>query len=184
MIAMKKQLFLSLLILFVSIPLFAQDEEEKKGVSFGLGADFVSQYVWRGMSMAGASIQPGMTLSVGGFDLTVWGSTEIGSVKSEDQVAMKEVNLIAMYDFGETGFGIGFMDSWTQKKEVQATLIISQARQNTPSTSSSSMTFHSKSFHCLFRGIPCFMVLTNKKIQVLKTILPISNWPILLRSNR
>lgn len=116
MISMKKQLLLSLFVLFVSIPLFAQDDEEKKGVSFGLGADFVSQYVWRGMSMAGASIQPGMTLSAGGLDLTVWGSTEIGSVKSEDQVAMKEVNLIAMYDFGETGFGIGFMDSWTQKK--------------------------------------------------------------------
>ena len=46
-----------------------------KAQSLEVSADIVSSYVWRGTQFAGASVQPGVTFTKGGFSAGAWGST-------------------------------------------------------------------------------------------------------------
>lgn len=90
--------------------LHAQDEE--KGVKFTVQSDLVSSYIWRGMYQTGASFQPTLGLSAGGFSLTAWGSTDFdGNVSSEGK-ASKEIDLTAAYTFGNSGLTISVADLW------------------------------------------------------------------------
>ena len=71
---------------------------------FSLGADFVSSYMWRGVAVAGTSIQPSMNFTTGGFSIAAWGSVDItGS-------GYKEVDLSLAYSIN--GFSIGLSDNW------------------------------------------------------------------------
>lgn len=85
----------------------AAAEEVAKGVNVGLGADLVSSYVWRGNYNAGASIQPTLGVTVKGFSVTLWGSTELAFNKGNNK---KEVDYTLAYNVG--GFKVAFTDYW------------------------------------------------------------------------
>ena len=73
-----------------------------KAQSLEVGADVVSSYVWRGTKAAGASIQPGVTFSTGGFSLGAWGSAAIDN-------GLDEMDLFASYAF-DFGLSVGLTD--------------------------------------------------------------------------
>jgi hypothetical protein len=71
-----KNSIVGLLIAISSIPLSltAQDEEEKAS-PFTAGADFYSNYIWRGSKFGtGPAFQPSVKFITGGLTLGVWGS--------------------------------------------------------------------------------------------------------------
>ena len=65
-----------------------------------IGGDLVSTYVWRGVYQSGFSLQPEIGLSVGGFTVGVWGSTDLDN--------FKEVDLSVGYSV--RGFSVGVTD--------------------------------------------------------------------------
>ena len=67
-----------------------------------IGGDLVSTYVWRGVYQSGFSLQPEIGLSVGGFTVGVWGSTDLDN--------FKEVDLSVGY--AVRGFSVGVTDYW------------------------------------------------------------------------
>jgi len=78
--------------------------QQSSEVEFTLSGDFVSSYVWRGFKTAGASVQPSLGVSVAGFSLGAWASTDLGSNGS------KEVDFTASYEVG--GFKVSLTDYW------------------------------------------------------------------------
>ena len=82
----------ALVVMALSIAghVFAQD----KGISFSGGSDLVSSYIWRGVYEAGVSLQPTMTMSVGKFSATAWGSVDFAST------SYKEMDLTLAYTIG------------------------------------------------------------------------------------
>lgn len=78
----------------------AQDKVEAT-----IGADVVSQYLWRGTLCGEASVQPTLGVSYKGLSLTGWGSTEISNFGGS-----KEFDLTLGYAAG--GFNIGVTDYW------------------------------------------------------------------------
>ena len=87
----------------ISVMLFVP-VSTKAQVDFSLGADFVSSYMWRGVAVAGTSIQPSMDLALGGFSLGAWGSVDVSGT------GYKEVDLSLLYSLN--GFSIGLSDYW------------------------------------------------------------------------
>jgi hypothetical protein len=82
---------------------FSAAAQEKAKWEVSAGADVVSSYVWRGVYQTGAAIQPGVSLSFGGFSLGAWGSTDFST-------AAKEFDLSAGFEAG--GFSVGLTDYW------------------------------------------------------------------------
>ena len=82
----------------------AQDAPEASTTKceFSTGADLVSSYVWRGVQYAGASVQPSVSMSAGGFTLGAWGSADF------DGTAL-EMDLYTSYEFG-FGLSLGLTD--------------------------------------------------------------------------
>ena len=78
----------------------AQDKVEAS-----VGADVVSQYVWRGLDLGGVSLQPTLGVSYKGLSLTAW-----GSVGLSNPADTKEFDLTLAYETG--GFNIGVTDYW------------------------------------------------------------------------
>lgn len=76
----------------------AQDEVEVE-----LGADLVSNYIWRGQDLGSAAIQPSLGVSYKGLSLEAWGS--YGIVDKNDD---KEIDLTLSYTTG--GFTVGVTD--------------------------------------------------------------------------
>lgn len=98
---MKRIYFITSLFL-LPICMQAQEEKENK-VSFDLGADLVSSYVWRGAYQTSAAIQPSMGLTVGGFSLSAWGSVPFSGTA-------KEVDFTVGYELG--GLSVAITDYW------------------------------------------------------------------------
>lgn len=94
---MKKFIAIFIVSLF-SVCGYAQDKVEASA-----GVDVVSRYIWRGMSLSDASIQPTAGLSYKGISLSAWGSYDILSTKSD-----KELDLTLSYSIG--AFNIGVTD--------------------------------------------------------------------------
>lgn len=69
---------------------FAQD------VSVSTGVDLVSEYVFRGVSLADTAIQPYVEASVGSLTFGAWASTGVGDTSV---VAGDEIDLYASYNF-------------------------------------------------------------------------------------
>ena len=90
--------------LVASATALAQDKVEAT-----LGADFVNQYIWRGLDCGDISIQPTLGVSYKGFSLEAWGSV---GFKSEEP---KEFDLTASYTVG--GLTIGITDYWFDQPE-------------------------------------------------------------------
>ncbi len=75
------------------------------GQSFGIGADIVSRYVWRGLDFGESmSIQPSLSFSHGGFQIGAWGSWSV----SADGAGSNESDLSVSYSFGN--LTVGFND--------------------------------------------------------------------------
>ena len=96
---MKKHL-LCLLAMIAPMMMSAQDEVETT-----IGADIVSQYIWRGQELGDVSLQPTLGIVYKGLSLTAWGSV---GLSNKDNT--KEFDLTAAYT--TDGFHIGVTDYW------------------------------------------------------------------------
>ena len=96
---MKKIVILAMGLVLPSIAL-AQDKIETT-----IQADFVSQYVWRGLDAGSVAVQPTLGIDYKGLSLTAWGS--YGLTDPDDT---KEFDLTVAYTSG--GFNIGITDYW------------------------------------------------------------------------
>lgn len=106
---MKKCLFSLVLFTasFFSFSAYAGDGEEN--VTFEVGGDVVSSYVWRGQDCGGFSVQPSVTLSLPkvGLSFGVWASAELFS--RAEFANMNEFDLFISYSPVEA-LSIGFTD--------------------------------------------------------------------------
>ena len=75
-------------------------------IETAIGADVVSQYIWRGQDLGSVSLQPTLGLECKGLSLTAWGNVGI----SEPNYT-KELDLTLAYSTG--GLNIGVTDYWT-----------------------------------------------------------------------
>ncbi|HHL43352.1 MAG TPA: hypothetical protein ENJ42_07040 [Hellea balneolensis] len=81
---------LPLLVIGSSTYAFAED------ISVSVSVDAVSEYVFRGVTLAGTAVQPGVEFSTGGFTLGAWTSLAIG----DESIAFgDELDLYAGYSF-------------------------------------------------------------------------------------
>ena len=78
--------------------------QEEKKVSATLGADLVSQYIWRGQDLGNVSLQPTLGVAWKGLSLTAWGS--VGFDKDDT----KELDFTLKYE--KNGFSVGVGDYW------------------------------------------------------------------------
>jgi hypothetical protein len=70
-----KKLKLLVLLLFVVSICYSQQNKDSSDVSANMGADLVSRYVWRGLSLsASPNIQPYLEFSYNNFAIGAWGS--------------------------------------------------------------------------------------------------------------
>lgn len=90
--------------LVASATALAQDKLEAT-----IAADFVSQYIWRGLDCGNVSVQPTLGVAYKGFSLSAWGSV---GFKSEDT---KEFDLTASYTTG--GLTVAVTDYWFDDPE-------------------------------------------------------------------
>lgn len=100
---MKKNLKKWVLLLMTAIALPVSSMAQDK-VEFGVGADVVSKYIWRGTDLGGPSVQPSLSVAYKGLSLTAWGS--IGFDSEDD----KEVDLTLAYEIGN--FSLSVTDYW------------------------------------------------------------------------
>jgi len=96
---MKKYIFAAVMAIMTG-NVVAQDEVEAT-----VGADVVSDYIWRGVDCGNAAVQPTLGVSYKGVSLTAWGSA--GIVNAADT---KEFDLTLAYSTG--GFNVGVTDYW------------------------------------------------------------------------
>ncbi|NDV64600.1 hypothetical protein [Bacteroides sp. 224] len=76
----------------------------QNNVEVSVGADVVSNYIWRGQDCGGVSIQPSIAVGKYGFSLSAWGSV---GIEKEDT---KELDLTLGYNAG--GFSVAVTDYW------------------------------------------------------------------------
>ena len=100
---MKKNLKKWVLLLMTAIALPVSSMAQDK-VEFGVGADVVSKYIWRGTDLGGPSVQSSLSVAYKGLSLTAWGS--IGFDSEDD----KEVDLTLAYETGN--FSLSVTDYW------------------------------------------------------------------------
>ena len=94
-----KKIFSIVMIMVAAVsPLRAEIEVE-------VGADLVSEYIFRGVKCGDAAIQPSLAVSAGGFEASAWGS--IGVVNFLDT---KEFDITLTYSLA--GASIGITDYW------------------------------------------------------------------------
>lgn len=99
-----RKIVLFALGLVASATTYAQDKVETT-----LGADFVSQYIWRGQDCGNFSIQPTLGIGYKGLSLSAWGNM---GIESDDT---KEFDLTASYTIG--GLTVGVTDYWFNTPE-------------------------------------------------------------------
>ncbi len=94
---MTKKMYATILAVVLGVALYAQETES----NWSSGAGFVSSYVWRGLYLSNAAVQPALTFSSGGFSAGAWGSASFdGSL---------EADVFANYTFG-FGLTLGVTD--------------------------------------------------------------------------
>ncbi len=87
--------------------LYAQDETSNFNAEARV--DVVSQYIWRGCYLSGASIQPSLTGTYKNVSLNAWGSADF-------QATGHEVDFSLKYAF--FGFEAGITDYWSGELET------------------------------------------------------------------
>ena len=78
---MRKPFILFLLLLLCPFSTYAQE--------IFINADFVSSYMWRGMKCGNAAVQPTLGVTMGGFTLSAWGSTEFRNENNEIDLTLE-----------------------------------------------------------------------------------------------
>lgn len=96
-----KKLFALALAAITFMPVSAQDK-----VTATVSADLVTRYMWRGIDMAGVSIQPELNLAWQGLSLDIEGSNPL-----EKDGGVQDLNVTLGYSL--YGFNIGVTDYWT-----------------------------------------------------------------------
>lgn len=74
----------------------ADNTQQEHGISFEVGADLVSSYLWRGYHLGGLSIQPSVTLDWKGLYLSGWAN--IGADNWKFQELNPELDITIGYD--------------------------------------------------------------------------------------
>ena len=82
----------------MALPFMASAQEK---VEATVGADLVSNYIWRGQDLGAAALQPSVAISYQGLSLTGWGS--YGLVDRDDT---KEFDLTLAYTIGNFTVGV------------------------------------------------------------------------------
>lgn len=93
-----KKIAMAAILMTIGAPVCAEVETT-------IGADVVSGYVWRGIELGNAAVQPSLGLSAGGFGLSFWGSTGI-----VDFLDTKEFDITLSYSV--VGLDFGVTDYW------------------------------------------------------------------------
>ena len=110
---MKIKFFLSAVVLFSLVfinGIVAQEEKADESSNFSAGADFYSNYIWRGSKLAtGPAFQPFVEFGTGGLTLGAWGSF--------DASGYTETDLYISYDFG-FGLSLGVSDYYSPDLDV------------------------------------------------------------------
>ena len=91
-----------------SVEATSVEDDASRRAELQLSADVVSQFVWRGMALAHASVQPTLGVSWCGLSVGAWGS--VSFVDSSDP---REIDLMASYSVGGLSFGI--VDYWSNE---------------------------------------------------------------------
>lgn len=94
---MIKKFFLAAVMVVLGSGIFAQESESK----WSAGTDVVSSYVWRGLYLSNAAVQPAISFSTGGLTVGGWGSASFDGAL--------EADLYAAYTFG-FGLTLGVTD--------------------------------------------------------------------------
>ncbi len=94
-----KMMMAAAMMIFAGLETKAQDKVEGTA-----GADFVSQYIWRGQDLGNISIQPTLGLGWKGLSLSAWGSVGLESADT------KEFDLTLGYSVA--GLNVGITDYW------------------------------------------------------------------------
>ncbi len=97
---MKKIVLLLGIWFAASTTILAQEKVETT-----ISADFVNQYIWRGLDLGSVAVQPTLGVAYKGLSLTAWGS--YGLTNASD---VKEFDLTLAYTIG--GFNVGICDYW------------------------------------------------------------------------
>jgi len=97
-----KKIVLFALGMVAVVTTHAQDEKAK--VETTVAADFVTQYIWRGLDCGNVSVQPTLGIGYKGLSLSAWGNVGVTSTDT------KEFDLTLGYTTG--GFNIGITDYW------------------------------------------------------------------------
>jgi len=119
---LQRQILPVLLFYFICFQGFSQTTNEAKTTApanpaqFGLGADLVSRYIWRGKDYGNSpAIQPNLSFSAGGFRIGAWGSyafvsqqQKINDSTTTDLGKFTETDLYASYTL--KGFTLTFTD--------------------------------------------------------------------------
>jgi uncharacterized protein (TIGR02001 family) len=84
------------LLLSTSVFLALTANSNAQDISVSTSVDYVSDYVFRGVSLADSAIQSGVEASLGSFTAGAWFSTGVGDTSS---TAGDEVDLYASYSF-------------------------------------------------------------------------------------
>jgi len=74
-------------------------------VGLTIAADFVNEYIWRGLKLGDVAVQPTLGVGYKGLSLTAWGTY---GLSNKDDV--KEMDLTLAYAIG--GLNIGITDYW------------------------------------------------------------------------
>lgn len=92
-------MMIAVLALLFATDLCAQ-ERRPCSVEVSGGLDITSSYIWRGVWEAGPSIQPTLSMTVGSFSVTAWGSVDFAST------SYKEMDLTLAYALGPVTFSL------------------------------------------------------------------------------
>ena len=96
-----KKIVTMAIMMAIGLSATAQDDKIETTVS----ADIVSSYVWRGLDLGSAAIQPTLGIGYKGLSLSAWGSYGLA-----DPNDTKELDLTLSYSTG--GFSVGLTDYW------------------------------------------------------------------------
>ena len=98
-----KRIILPLFFTFFLTNVFAQE--------FYVNADFVSNYIWRGLKNGNAAVQPAIGYTIGGFTIEAWGSTEF-------RKSNNEIDFLLSYEYNN--FVISLTDIYTQNDDIKS----------------------------------------------------------------
>jgi hypothetical protein len=96
--------------------------ESGEDFGFGVEADFVSQYVWRGIALSeGPVLQPSMWFSFYGATLSVWGNFVLNDEANQGQLNEVDFNLGYVYQYKNFFVGSLFLFYLYPHQEAEAT---------------------------------------------------------------